>query len=285
MQQIRGLNGKPPRVAAVGLRSYMMKPGVYGEFMLVDEMERTVRRANGTFGQPVDLGDLVMRRQDQLLLRRLTRIEWLCWQLVIYGYYRVLDAKGAVGHTSGYAQQQYTAPVSWSNAGTAAPLADFRAVQLLGRGQSADFGAGAVAYVNRVTANRLLSNTNAADLGGRLTAGINPVTSVGGVNTLLTLEGLPNVEVYDDGYHDEAGAWQQWIPDGVAIVVGRRANGASLGNFRFTLNANNPGGEPAPYMRVIDRTEDTIPSEIEVHDGFNGGPVLYWPGSIVKMNV
>lgn len=286
LQQVRGLNGEPPRVTAVGLRAFMMKPGVYGEFMAIDEMERTLRRANGTFNVPVDLTDLTMEKQDQLLVRRLNRIEWLCWQLVVYGYFRVLDNKGAVVHTSGYTQQQYTAGTAWSTLATSKPLDDFRNIQLLARGQSAEFSAGSVAYVNRVQANRLLANTNNDDFGGKFAPpGFSRITSIAGMNTILSLEGLPTIEVYDDGYHDEAGVWQQWIPDGVAIVVGRRSNGAPIGNFRFTYNVNNPGGDAAPYTRVIDRGDDTIPALVEVHDGFNGGPVLYYPGAVVKMNV
>ncbi len=285
MQQIRGLDGKPPRVATVGARSFLMKPGVYGEFMAVDEMERTLRRAYGAFNTPASLDDLVMRRQDQLLVRRLNRIEWLSWQLALYGYFRVMDNKNAVVHTSGYANRQYTAPTPWSNTAAAAPLDDFRAIQLLGRGQSAEFGAGATAYVNRVTANRLLANTNDADLGRKLASGLDLARSINSLNTVLSLEGLPSVEVYDDGYHDEGGVWHQWIPDSKVLVVGRRANGAPIGNFRFTFNVNNLGGEPAPYTRVIDRSESSIPAEVEVHDGFNGGPVIYYPGSLIVMNV
>jgi hypothetical protein len=286
LQQLRGLNGKPPRVNVVGAKSYLMRPGVYGEFMAIDEVERTLRRAYGTFNQPIDLSDLVMERQDQLLVRRLNRIEWLCWELVIKGYFQVADAKGANAHTSGYTQQIYTASVSWATAATAKPLEDLRAVQLLGRGQSGGFGAGAVAMVNQVTANRLLSNTNDNDLGGKFgNNGLGRVTSINGMNNILSMEGLPTVAVYDDGYYNEAGVWTQWIPDGVVIVIGRRDNGAPIGAFRYTFNVNNPGGEPAPYTRVIDRTEDTIPAEIEVHDGFNGGPVIFYPGSIVKMLV
>lgn len=285
MQQIRGLNGKPPRVATVGVRSFMMKPGVYGEFMAVDEMERTIRRAYGSFNAPVDLGDLVMRRQDQLLERRLNRVEYLCWQLAIYGYFRVMDVKGATVHTSGYQNQQTTAAVTWATTATATPLADLRAVNLLSRGQSGGFGAGATAYMNRVTCNYLLANTNPNDLGARLAAGVVPVTSVESMNAILAREDLPNAVVYDDGYYDDTNTWTQWIPNGKVLVVGRRANGAAVGSFRYTFNVNNPGGEPAPYTRVIDRTSDTIPAEVEVHDGFNGGPVIMFPGTLVVMNV
>src|SRR5688572_923526 len=45
MQQIRGLGGMPPSVARVGMKGFMQKPGIYGEFIPVDETEMTVRSA------------------------------------------------------------------------------------------------------------------------------------------------------------------------------------------------------------------------------------------------
>jgi hypothetical protein len=196
------------------------------------------------------------------------------------------DAKGAIAHAAGYAQKQYSAGIPWSTTATARPLEDLRNVQLQSRGQSVDFGGGSIVYVNRVQGNYLLSNTNDADLGGKFNAdNRGRVTSIQAMNVILTMEGIPNVQIYDDGYFDETGTWRQWIPDGVGIVVGRRTNGAQVGEFRYTWNVNNPGGAPAAYTRVIDRSTLEIPAEVEVHDGFNGGPVIYYPGSIVKMNI
>lgn len=287
LTQARGYNGLPPKVNRPGLKTYLMKPGVYGEHIALDEMELTTRRGfnPNALGTPTNIDDLVSEAQDVLLGRRLARKEWLCWQLLINGLFVVTDAKGATVHTDSYAVQQYTASVAWGTVATATPLANFRAVQLLGRGQSADFGAGAEAWMNRTTANQLLSNTNAADFGGKRGIGGTTVNSIPGMNTILAGESLPQINVYDEGYFDDAGTFQLFIPDGVALLIGKRTNGSNIGNFIYTINANNADRGPRPYTRVIDRMDDTIPRMIEVHDGFNGGLALYYPGSLVKMNV
>src|SRR5438270_9372171 len=73
LAQVRGLNGMPARVNRIGAKRYQMQPGVYGEYIPIDEVELTTRRQWGTFGTPIDLSDLVMEAQDQLLGRRLDR--------------------------------------------------------------------------------------------------------------------------------------------------------------------------------------------------------------------
>lgn len=286
MQQVRGLDGMPPRVAAVGEKSYISKPGVYGEHMPIDEMEMTIRAARGDRTRPVRIDDLIMKRQDQLLDRRLTRIEWLCWQLMIYGRFIVFDVNNTILHKAAYAVQEYTAPIAWSNLDTAKPLQDLRNISLLSRGQSTAFDSRASLLLNRVGANYMLSNNNPADLGGKLKSGLNPVTSMNGLNTILTGEGLPNVEVYDDGYLDEVTLVNTtWIPDNIGVVAGVRSNNAPIGRFRFTLNVQNPGSAATPYVRVLDHFDRRIPRLIEVHDGFNGGPVIFYPGSLVRVNI
>src|SRR5262245_52350418 len=85
LQQIRGLNGQPPRVKKTGAKRYNMVPGVDGEYTTIDELELTERRQWGTFGQPITVDDLVMREQDRLLGRRLDRIEVIGWTLLVTG--------------------------------------------------------------------------------------------------------------------------------------------------------------------------------------------------------
>jgi hypothetical protein len=284
MQQIRGLNGEPPRVMPVGEKSYIAKPGVYGEHMALDETELTLRAANVN-GGPMNIDDMVTERQDQLLSRRLVRQEWLIWKLLIDGHFAVLAANGTVEHVDGYQQQQFTASVPWGTVATATPMADVRNAGLLFRGQSASGGTGATLLMNSVTASQLLGNTNTADIRPFLMAGSAPTVSTQGVNQIFLQNGLPTIEIYDETYLDESLAVTNFIPNNVAILIARRNSGAPLGEFRYTLNINNPGGTPAPYTRVIDRFDTHIPRDIEVHDGFNGGPVLFYPGSIVKMNV
>lgn len=286
LQQVRGLNGQPGRVQLVGDKGYMMRPGVYGEFIPIDETALTRRRLVGTFGAAINIDDLVMRAQDQLLTRRLDRIKYIGWTLLTTGTFSVANPQGGTPiHTDSFNLQTFDSSVSWATYASATPLADLRAMQLLSRGRSVDFGPRATLWVNRVTLNHLLSNTNAADLGGKRTNGLANVMSLAEVNMILAGEGLPQIAVYDDGYLNDSGTFVPWIADLTGVLVGVRASGAAIGEYRMTRNATNPNLEPGAYTAVIDSAVvngGRPPRTIEVHDGHNGGPVLFHPSAIVR---
>ena len=284
LQQIRGMNGAPPRVSQVGLKRYQMEPGIYGEFMTIDEFEITARRAFGTFATAVDITDLVMRRQRQLLQRRLDRIEYILWTLVTAGTFSVSGPGGAVLQTDSYSFQTYNGS-AWATVATATPLADLRAVQLKGRGYSVDFGPSAEVWMNRVTYNNMIANENANDLYGRRISGFGTINNLTDLNNLLTRDGLPSVVVYDQGYLNDSGTFVPYLSDTAPIVFGKRTDGAPIGAYAMTRNANNPGLAPGAYMRVIDRGEEQVPRLIEVHDGHNGGPEISFPSAVVTMDV
>jgi len=285
LAQARGLNGNPARISRVGVSRFVMLPGVYGEFSTLDERELTERRQYGTFAQPADVSDMVMREQRRLLERRLDRIEWILWTLLATGTFSVVGPNNSLLHTDAYPIQTYTAGTTWATAATSTPLHDLRQVQLLHRGQSVSFYRDAIAWVNLVTLNNMLANTNNADLYGRRVAGLATVNSPEQLNQLLTMDNLPKVGVYDEGYLDDAKAFHPFIPDNKAVVVGKRTNNAPVGMFSFTRNANNPGMAPGPYMKIVDNGERAVPRNIEIHDGFNGGPKIHYPGAVVLMNV
>ncbi len=285
LQAVRGYNGAPSRVTAVGLKQYQMVPGVYGEFMSISEMEMVTRRVPGTFNVPVDLTDLVLEKQDQLLGRRLDRIESIGWTLLSTGVFSIPSPNGQVIHTDQFPIQTFTATVPWGTSATATPLADFSSVQLLSRGHSVDFGAVATAYMNRDTFNKLRTNLNAADVYGRRTVGLGTINNLQGFNQLLVGDDLPQIVVYDVGFLNESGTFTTFIPANTVVVVGKRPAGQLIGEFRMTRNGNNADMAPGPYMRVIDHGEHKIPRDIDIHDGFNGGPVLWFPSAAVIMNV
>lgn len=289
LQQIRGLNGSPPKVQRVGLKRYQMQGGVYGEYIPLDETELTVRRQYGTFATPVDISDLVMRAQRQLLVRRLDRIETILWNLLATGTFSVPGPSGAVLHQDSFTLQTFTAVVPWSTVATATPLADLRAVQILARGHSVRFDRTAQLFVNQITANTILSNTNSADLFGRRVSGLATVNSIPQLNELLTMDNLPNIVPYDMGYlQDPAipGGTSTFVPfiaNGTGVVIGKRTDGAPIGNFQMIRNANNPDLGPGAYMKIIDRGEIQVPRSIEVHDGLSGGPAIWFPSAVVKL--
>jgi hypothetical protein len=283
LQQVRGLGGQPGRVNKVGAKRYSMEPGVYGEYSTIDEVELTTRRKYGTFDQPADISDLVMREQDRLLMRRLDRIRYIGWTLVATGTFAVSNEKGVI-HTDTFSLQTYAAGVAWATVATAKPIQDFRAVKLQARGKGVSFGGQAKAYVNQVTANNMLNNTNAVDIGGKLVTNGNHMTSLADVNKVLLANDLPQIEVYDDGYLDDTNTFQPWIPNAKVVLAGFRPGGARIADYAMTRNASNPNMAPGAYTKVDD-DENRVPRSVRVHDGHNGGPRIYFPSALVVMSV
>jgi hypothetical protein len=278
LQQVRGLNGDPIRVKPVGGKRFAMVPGTYGEFKTIDELQLTTRRPWGTFAGSINVTDLVGPIQNELLGRRLDRIEFIIWTLLITGTFSVAEGSSVL-HTDSYTTQTDSWS-QWSSASAGTPLKDIRAAQLKARGYSVNFGASARLYMNQVTFNQLLANTNAADVGGRRVTGFNTINGPDQLNEVLSADNLPNIVIYDQGYLNDAGTFVPFIADSKILMVGARTDGAPVGEYLMTRNANNPNMEPGPYMKIVDDPL-RVPRTIEVHDGHNGGPVLYHPAALV----
>jgi hypothetical protein len=202
---------------------------------------------------------------------------------LIDGTFTATGHEGQVLHTDTYTLQSFTANVKWSTAATSTPLTDLRQVQIKARGSSVNFGRQAKIYMNQVTFNYMVANTNTADLYGRRVTGLATINSQNQMNELLTMDNLPQIVIYEEGYYNDSGVFTLYIADGEAVVVGVRQTGVPIGNYQMTRNANNPDMAPGPYMRVIDNLERTIPRQIQVHDGHSGGPTLYFPKAVVRL--
>lgn len=286
MQGVRGLNGQPSRVRRIGGKRFTMEPGVYGEYTNIDEQEMTTRRQWGSEAQVIDITDLVLEAQDQLLQRRIDRIRFIGWTLLTKGWFSVSDETGVLTHTDAYPVQTFVAAVTWATVATATPLANFRAIKLLGRGRSTSFGSNSVAYMNQGTFNSMVANTNSADIAGRRTIGLNALVALNRdeINRVLLGEDLPQIAIYDEGYYDDNATFNLFIPNNVVVLVGTRPGSAPVMEYIMTRNVNNPGEAPGAYTKVVDNP-DIVPREIKVHDGHNGGPAMYYPGSVVIMQV
>jgi hypothetical protein len=281
---IRGYGGKPNRVIRANYKTYSAQPGVYGEFIALEEEELTRRRRAASFNTLIPVYDMVAKCQEQLLTRRINIQEKILADLVITGTYSVTDVGGSVLKTDSYTPVTSSVSTPWSTHSTSTPIQDIRTVQLLSLGLSVDFGAEATLWMNRVTANHMLANTNTNDLGGRRLTGLHPANSLPDINMILAGEDLPQIKVYEGGYYpDGGGSFTRFIPTGKAVLFGKRLSGAKIGSFMYTLNRQSPGGAPKPYTRVIDHSGTEIPGSIEVHDGFNGGPTVKFPSAMVVM--
>lgn len=291
MQQVRGLGGAFKNVPQTGAKAYDFEPGVYGEFDLIEEAELTERRELGKFDELISLNDLVGMRTAKLLQRRVDRLRFILWTLLTTGQYSVARKDGTVLHYGVFPLKTASAAVSWATAATAKPYSDLLAFALKYRGQSVKFGGGSKLYVNRVTANGLLVNTNANDLFGRRTQYGATLNNLENVNQFNALNDLPEIVVYDEGYLSDgtdgnaAGTFVPFIANNVGVLIGKRTNGAKLGEYRMTRNANNPNLDPGPYTRVVDLGEFQSPRAIKVEDGHNGGPVIFFPGAVIVLTL
>lgn len=282
LQQIRGLDGDPPKVQRTGAKSYLAEPGVFGEQANIDERELTKRRRFGSFENHMDVTDLVRMVQDFLITRELDRMRYIGWTLATTGTITVQDKDGVTMYADSFPLQTFTAGVTWATLATSTPLANLRAIKLLARGHSVDFGSKATLYVNQTTANNLMNNQNAADLFGRRGMYGATFNSLANDNSILLENGLPQIVVYDGGYYNDQGVFTLFIPTNTGVLVGGRPGGQPVGNYRRTFNATNNGG--GSYMKIVD-DEDDVPRRITIHRGHNGGPVVKFPSALVILNI
>ena len=287
LQQARGLDGQPAPVQRVGSNRYSTEPGVYGEYVLIDEKELTRRGEFAQFTGSVDLTDLVATAQRQLLQRRLDRIRQIGWTLLTTGQFTVAAPNGGYEHRDRYIFDQFTASPTFSTVATATPFSFFLGLNTVGRGTSSQFGSAAKVYVNAVTVQRILNNANSADLGGRYRInGGDTVNDLANVNAVLKARGLPEIVEYDKGYltGSAASTFTPFIPNGTGVLVGRRPGSQPVGRYRMTRNANNDM-QAGPYTLVIDSAGREVPRTVQVHDGHNGGPVVEFPSAIKVLNL
>ncbi len=293
LQQVRGLNGEPAKVDSLGGNQFEMEPGVYGEYMVIDEVNMTLPRQYGTLNDLEPLDQQIGKKQLHLLIRRLNRIRLIIWTLFVTGVLYVQRKDGKILHSDAFPIRQYSAQVPWSDHANSTPFADIRALKLLSLGTSTSLGAGAVLFLNAVQVNHLLSNVNPADLGRYRGPGGASVIDLTDVNKLLKNEDLPQIVPYEGCYLEEGtGNPIRYLPTGRGVLVGVRTTGAPVAEFLFTKNANNveaelsgegEEGQSGPYTKVIDLRAITVPPKVEVHDGFNGGLVVYFPKAIVSL--
>lgn len=289
LMQVRGPDGEPASAPNVGFKRLRMEPGVYGEWTTVRESDILFRRQPGTYNVPIKIDDLVMSKQDYLLNRRLDRMRWIIWTLLVTGAFTVPGPNGSILHAGFFAVQQVAAAVVWSDYTLSKPLADLRGGPIKFRGVSASFrGGDAMIVMNLVTFNHMIANNNQTDLGKtRVTYG-ETINALSSINELLIANDLPPIKIYDKGYYpDGGGAFTTFIPDGKVLMIGARTSGAKMGEFQMTRNAVNPDAAPGPYTEVTDSldTGSKVPRRIRVDDGFNGGPALMFPSLVIVLTV
>lgn len=283
----RGVGESYSAVKRVGTNQFEADPGRYGGFIDYTEKDFESVRKTGTANDIIDLTSMIYEGQDQLLSLRLDRQRYVIWTLLTSGIFAVLGPQGQTLHKDQFNFQTATAAVVWSTVATATPLVDFRNIKLKGRGKGVSFGQTAKAFMNQKTMNYLLANTNSADLFAKRIENGATVNSKSDLDQILLANDLPTIVVYDDGYLDDTGTFQTFIPDGKVVIVGTRLNQAQLGIFAQTFNSNNPNMAPGPFTSIWDSgasPDGSTARRVRLADGVNGGPAVWFPGAVVILS-
>lgn len=298
LQQIRGYEGQPTRIKTLGSKRLRVEPGVYGEYFAMLEQELTTKAGSVEGDVVVNIETEILEYQDRLTEREVDRIEQIIWLLLTTGTFAVPQARGdgttVIVYTDTFPIQTLTVAVQWQNSATATPLKNLRTLPILTRGKGLSFRRKATAYMNQKTFNDLVSNTNGADLGGQRQGEASPLLDADDVNKVFIKSDVPTVVIYDEGYYDDDNNFVLYIPDNKVVIVGARNTGEKIGEYLKTRNLY-AGNRPLSYSFVKDFTKGAtdggvandvqIGKGVEIHQGHNGGPVLYFPGAIFVLNV
>lgn len=287
LQGWRGLD-KPTQIAKGSWNPWGkmrgIEPGYWGEHDYITEEFMTRAAQPGTVNDVIDVTEQVVRRQERLMERRFNRVEFNIWQAIVYGKYEALDTTGHVIQEAFYNVQQLATAVPWSSYTTATPLADFRCIQLRGRGTSASFGGDATAYMNRVTANCMFKNQNPNDIGKAALTACCTFMGMDIITQQFAAQGLPPIVIYDEGYVDDAGNFFPYIPDGKVVIMGKRPGSVPLGHYYLTRNMVGCPETTGFWQKLVDSCDREVPRKITIWDGHNGGPGLEYPKAIVVLS-
>ncbi len=282
-----------------GMKTREYTPIPFKESDVLHEGEILRSREMGTLGNVLNLDREVARITKARLDKTRIRMEWLRWQ-TLRGSISVNENGVVVSET--FPIQSHDVSVDFDELATATPLKEYNAVKLKFRTTGAS-AMGAKAYMNSKTANWHLENQNAADLKGFQNSNfVNLSYSIEELNKVMAARGLPELVVYDEGYIDENGTFQLFIPDGEVIVVGKRPGGQKVGDWCSTpsmhrlkngvwapgyfsiLKANNKPSVGSMTLSLAELGADENP-RLKITGGIYGGTRLIYPRSVVKMNV
>lgn len=292
--------GTDPRIGnrrGSKLREY--NPIFFKETDVIREDELLRARQFATLGGVVDMSELIGRAVRVREDKNFIRAEKLRWD-ALGGAIHIAENGVRVDET--FPVQTYDAITDWDDRANAKPLRDGNAVKLMFRGTGAS-AKGAIGYLNQTTLNWMLENQNDNDLRGfRAQNFLSLAFSLEELNRIQQARGLHTYELYDEGYIDDDGNFQTFIPDGVVRVIGKRPAGQTVGDVVMTPSLHRiEKGMPAPGMfSIVEMNDRPVQGAIEVSladlgasknpkvevtGGFYGGPRLLYPRSVINMRV
>lgn len=287
IQGARGMNAPTTPAQLPGFDKFTIAPGRFGNHFLITENDLENRRRVGSWTDFDSDASLTARATTLLNQLYLDRVEKNIFDLLLNGTITITDDRGVELYYDIYDIKKSTPSPLMSDQANSQPLRYLRELlELIERGTSVNFRGGSI-LMNRVTLNVILGNTNANDVGGlKMQYGSN-VLSFADINEIFLANDLPKLEVYDEGYYPmpEGTAFQKFIPNGKALLLGKRIDGESIGEYTLTRAAQN-GDDSSPGMWFTVRDErDRAPAKIILECGHNGGGKIFYPEGVCALSL
>jgi len=286
MTKAHNIGTDPKTVTLPGQSRKRYGTGYWKETYPINEEQLLFARAAGTYNQRAGR-DLVMQRAKEMDDRLETRLEWLRWQPVVNGSLAV-DENG-VKYTVDYGIPEDNKPILedeelWSAVTTADPLGNIDTWILLYRGT----GARAVkAYYNSATAGLMAQNSKILRL-LKNTQYANMLSSDNISTALKMLKPKMDFGLYDEGYTDDAGNFNPFIPDGQFIIRGQGPVGELMMDFASTISLHNGTLDqplPGKFAVIEDESGKKKNPKIDITVGIYGLPRVFHPNWIISAKV
>lgn len=313
----RALGTAPEIVKMPPLNVFKVKPGYYGLEALLEEEEMTIERQPNTINEVLDPEDRLGVIMMNCATIMVSRFQQTLGTFATSGVIENRNAAGQIVHREVVPNFQVLRPSGsggtgpgWSaNPATATPISDLIYWQnnVLQPGTSADFGQESALMCNPKTVNTLwncaqIQKTLVSDYGATYKRGdVNGSAKLDGknsINELMTGMGLPNIEVYREGFYPtQAGAtaqdpaqFQYAIPDNTFAWIGKRPNGVPVGATKLTKHAGigayqedrapsitapeESAMELTKGIYVIAKYENLMPTHYRIQMGVNMAPFI-----------
>lgn len=283
MTPAHNLGADPKLVKLAGMRTKKVGTGYWKETKRIDEKELLYTRAAGSYNERAGRM-LVIEKSMQLDDRLETRIEWLTWQPLVNSQVQINE--NGVKYTVPYDIPSKNLPSpakKWSDP-TADILGDLNKYIMMFRGTGAK---ATKAYFDYTVAGYLAANNGIKELLKNTTyAAFLSSTNISQAMKLF----YPDIDfvIYDEGYVDEKGNFNSFIPDTKFLLVGTGQPGEDMMDFGTTISLHNGGldkPQPGKFSIVDDKSEQAKNPFVDITVGIYGLPRLYHPNWVVSANV
>lgn len=272
---VKGLGDPLQPVSATGGIRRSVPAAYFGAQIPMDVTKIVGGGQFGSFGDRINIGGELNVMMSELAYRERQGIDLQLGQMISTGFINLYGASGEISERveiEGFRStriETLTAGDRWTEIATADPVGDFRRVaDNRFRGTGYSMVGGSVLMTQK--AFNILLNTNAIKTALRNRFGAS-VVSLADFN-LLFGDTLGTVEIVQGGANVSATTWVPYMPDNVAVFVGRHSTrGTQMGEWVITTSEKAGVGE-AIHAEVI--VPQPYPSAPIVERAIQGAPML-----------